>query len=880
VLFPLFAAAVAGVATAWVTANGADRWCGSSSFSCGIGTNVLAVVLVGGVTSYWFYGFRRAMLLARHRRAVLAEIGRAMPQGDDGPADHEAPRDTLAAVLSQYQGWRSQPPVTLLGGLPGSGKTVFLAEVVRTLVERRSWHVPVLLGDIAGGGEQDILDAAKRQLEIGLHEASINPGLVESLWRSLTRSRRLMVVIDDIDRVGPGLSSYERTSVVLRLISSAQRLGLPVLATGRSASLESVAGFVVELPAPSPTALRQRLEDARGVDPELSRQVLPALTGALATPSMVDRVISLLRREGGWLVASLADADAAADLVLWRRLLEASQAPGAAMTADALELVAYVLLTTGQREINVGASPEWQHAMQLSEQIGIALPAHRTGVDEIAGYSGAGFLDEDSTPVMLRFSSPEVQAILAGQFLVREPRSIAAVVPQLGTTAAARQAVDAALRYANAIGSAGVHDCLLAALDAPAPLTAAAHAAALTLAIRCYPPGARDIDMDRLAARLSLLLADRITAASGPALGASGLRDAVEALTLPGHPGRERHLLTALHSSSFQVRLSVAIALIRLGIWELIEKSAEQWIAKAESPSSTGVQHQLGLALWFCPHLASVSPSDRGADLYARGLRLASANDSNPLMFEVSLARGFKLSAWARPDLPADARAIELLRARPRFWYSRLSLVHAIGIRAASKPGRQAGSDPAVNGGAEPALRWSRADPHPLVREAVEVTRTALASGSPVASFCWLSESDMGRSRAQMSDQTMRLLGDVSLLLNLIYCAEPWSEREWRLLGTSSELPSCISRPAHRIRYMTSGCPADCPFLLCPYPSPSRRPRGRGELSAAFCRTQAEIAERLGPAPWHAGRSTASQVDFWLYAEQHLASREGWEIDL
>jgi hypothetical protein len=599
-----------------------------------------------------------------------------------------------------------------------------------------------------------------------------------------------------------------------------------------------------------------------------------------AIPSMVDRVISLLRREGGRLVASLAGADEAADLVLWRRLLESSQVPGAAMTADALELVAYVLLTTGQREINVGAGPEWQHAMRLAEQLRVALPAHSTGADEIAGYTGAGFLDEDSTPVMLRFSSPEVQAILAGQFLVREPSRIAAVVPQLGTTAAARRAVDAALRYANATSSAAVHGCLLAALDAPTPLTAASHAAALTIAIRRHPPGARDIELDQLAARLSLLLADRITTASGPALGVSGLRDAVEALTLPDHPGRERHLLTALHSSSFQVRLSVAIALIRLGMWELIEKSAQQWLAKAESPSSTGVQHQLGLALWFCPHLASVSPSGRGDSLYSRGLRLASADDSNPLMFEVSLARGFKLAAWARPDLPVDARAIELLRARPRFWYSRVCLVHAIGIRAASTPERLAVTDSAVSGGAEQTLRSSCADPHPLTREAAEVTRNAVSAGSPVVSFCWLSESDMGRSRTQMSDETMRLLGDVSLLLNLIYCAEPWSEREWRLLGTSDELPSCISRPAHRIRYMTSGCPPDCPFLLCPYPTPSRRPRGRGELSAAFCRTQAEIAQRLGPAPWHAGRSAASQVDFWLYAEQHFASREGWEIDL
>ena len=59
-----------------------------------------------------------------------------------------------------------------------------------------------------------------------------------------------------------------------------------------------------------------------------------------------------------------------------------------------------------------------------------------------------------------------------------------------------------------------------------------------------------------------------------------------------------------------------------------------------------------------------------------------------------------------------------------------------------------------------------------------------------------------------------------------------------------------------------------------------RRPRGRGELSAAFCQAQCDVAERIGPAPWHEGRSAQPQVDFWLHAEQGLANRDGWEISL
>lgn len=76
VLLPLLAALVAGVAAVWFAGNGADRWCGASSFSCGIGTNVLAVVLAGGVTSYW---------LLRRAAGVAAGAAPACGAGPDPP---------------------------------------------------------------------------------------------------------------------------------------------------------------------------------------------------------------------------------------------------------------------------------------------------------------------------------------------------------------------------------------------------------------------------------------------------------------------------------------------------------------------------------------------------------------------------------------------------------------------------------------------------------------------------------------------------------------------------------------------------------------------------------------------------------------------------
>ena len=62
----------------------------------------------------------------------------------------------------------------------------------------------------------------------------------------------------------------------------------------------------------------------------------------------------------------------------------------------------------------------------------------------------------------------------------------------------------------------------------------------------------------------------------------------------------------------------------------------------------------------------------------------------------------------------------------------------------------------------------------PLVREAAQITRDGLAAGAEVTTFCWLAELNIGRSIIRLNDDAMRLLGDVSLLFNLVYCAEPW----------------------------------------------------------------------------------------------------------
>jgi hypothetical protein len=93
--------------------NGGSRRCNSSSYTCSVGTKLLRVVFVAGLTSYWYYGFRRALLLSRHRRTVLARLAR--DRVADEALAHDSVHAIAATALSRYRDWRSQPPAAWAG---------------------------------------------------------------------------------------------------------------------------------------------------------------------------------------------------------------------------------------------------------------------------------------------------------------------------------------------------------------------------------------------------------------------------------------------------------------------------------------------------------------------------------------------------------------------------------------------------------------------------------------------------------------------------------------------------------------------------------------------------------------------------------------------
>jgi len=357
-----------------------------------------------------------------------------------------------------------------------------------------------------------------------------------------------------------------------------------------------------------------------------------------------------------------------------------------------------------------------------------------------------------------------------------------------------------------------------------------------------------------------------------------------------------------------------------------IEADPERW---PEFVREAHLQRIHVLHAWLLPMLLSSvrKPKHRerldehlGAWIKCVG---AEADGSMPLSIEAALAQGFKYAANRRPHHSHEhAESRQLLQKHARamiysagFWYSRLSLLHALCLwelaRAvyAGHAGHEAAGrlqDPyaLVSG-------WLRRqgpagvieEPHPFVLEAADLARRALETRQPER-FIWIDESGVvtkvgakshGREHRlgsrlwitpsagwmTLDRRAQQLVADVLIVLNLAERDQHAEERERGLRKANiAELPRCISgdrckplQPAQTagtadVPNPGQTCRAKCKVGLCPYPPRGLQPY-RDELSQAFCRRQ-EIASqrwiRDRPGRWqHAPRSDLRT--FWKEME-------------
>jgi hypothetical protein len=280
-----------------------------------------------------------------------------------------------------------------------------------------------------------------------------------------------------------------------------------------------------------------------------------------------------------------------------------------------------------------------------------------------------------------------------------------------------------------------------------------------------------------------------------------------------------------------------------------------------------------------------------------------------PLSLEVALAQGFKYAANRRVRHPyaltatrdyMAEQAMEMLR-RARFWFTQLTLIHALclwempdprmsrddrtgrageGNNAAKSQAHRHGSNPEATVG-----RWlevARNGKHPFVAEAGKLAVEALKTGHPER-FLWIDESGIVSSVgsrgvqatkdrkhhlwippsagwAALDPRAQQLVADVLLLLNLAERGEEPDEIERSLRRVEvDDLPPCFTRNRDPLKPKTtvgglsrapgSNCIDDCRRRLCPYPPYGVKPY-RSELSEAFCRGQQTLLNRGLSAPW------------------------------
>lgn len=346
-------------------------------------------------------------------------------------------------------------------------------------------------------------------------------------------------------------------------------------------------------------------------------------------------------------------------------------------------------------------------------------------------------------------------------------------------------------------------------------------------------------------------------------------------------------------------------------------KTGTRLWSDSSAPQEDHAGRELILRAWLAPLLAGsvTQRAEDARDNLERWLRfvcesdLSRANSDLRLPLEVALAQGFKYAANRRrphPQARMEARfylaeqAEEMLK-RSRFWFSQLTLLHALCMWSLPDSELPRQAERRRTDHSTVVGRWAammRSGEHPFLIEAQRLVTWALETGLPER-FIWIDERDAAarigsypehltssRRRslwippstgwAVLHPRAQKLLADVLLLLNMAERGQQASGYSPRLLRIDRrDLPPCLTRdrdpldPRRTVadQYTVPGisCLDGCPFRLCPYP-PKHEAISRTELSESFCLRQQALAKihlaSRPTAPWQQ-TTRARRRQFW-----------------
>lgn len=244
--------------TSWLWSSESTPWWQSDAAAAVTGV-LFGGVLAGLLASLWNDAFRCPWLGFRIRRRVRKEPSAVLhPDLGERHAKLVRPQDPLdfvprSELLDEVLDGvltRDQKDVQIVVGEPGSGKTTALVELAGVLA--RIGMLPVVVPLRAKQDAIDLIELAKVQFKSQTERLVRSDGEGELLWRWLCRRRRVAILIDDMDQIGP---DGERGYMLRTALEGAASRDLALVVTARPAGVPAgIAASSIEL---------GRLDDAR-----------------------------------------------------------------------------------------------------------------------------------------------------------------------------------------------------------------------------------------------------------------------------------------------------------------------------------------------------------------------------------------------------------------------------------------------------------------------------------------------------------------------------------------------------------------------------------------------------------------------------------------
>lgn len=137
---------------------------------------------------------------------------------------------------------RDRKDIQIIVGEPGAGKTTAIVSLCRVLAQLGI--VPVLV-PLRAKERIDLVDAAREQFKSQIDRFVRSGGEADALWRWLYHRRRVAILTDDIDQIGP---DGERGYILRQTLEEATTRDLPIIVTARPAGVPAgVAASAISL---------------------------------------------------------------------------------------------------------------------------------------------------------------------------------------------------------------------------------------------------------------------------------------------------------------------------------------------------------------------------------------------------------------------------------------------------------------------------------------------------------------------------------------------------------------------------------------------------------------------------------------------------------